>query len=123
MLAVGGVVALTAMVASKSRIDESVDETSGEYVVSPRETKGPFPNKTPSAYVRQNIIGDRKEVALLMALTILNKNNGCKPLSNAVVDVWHCDNKGNYSKYGGFDSITGNSDEGYTLVRNIVVDV
>jgi len=100
IVALGGVVALTGIVASKSKDKDVVDATSEDCVVSPRETKGPFPNKTPLDYVRENIIGDRKGVAMLMTLTILNKNNGCNPLANAAVDVWHCDSMGNYSEYG-----------------------
>lgn len=68
--------------------------------VSPRETKGPFPTKTPSEMVKSNITSDRKGVALLINLTVLDKTNNCKPLSEAQVDVWHCDKDGNYSEYG-----------------------
>lgn len=101
MVALGGVVVLTGLVASKSRKNEGIDKTPENCEESPKETKGPFPNKTPSDYVRENIIGDRKGIALLMTLTLLNKNQGCEPFTNAVVDVWHCDSQGNYSEYGG----------------------
>lgn len=101
IIALGGVVALTGLVASKSKTNEGVRITPENCEVSPEETKGPFSNKTPSDYVRENIIGDRKGIALLMTLTILNKNNGCKPFADAVVDVWHCDSLGSYSEYGG----------------------
>lgn len=100
IVALGGVVALSGMTAAKSRNHQDANQSSEDCEVSPRETKGPFPNKTPSDYVRENIIGDRKGIALLMTLTILNKNNGCQPLSKAEVDVWHCDSQGNYSEYG-----------------------
>jgi protocatechuate 3,4-dioxygenase beta subunit len=101
MVALGGVVVLTGLVASKSKTNIGIGKTLKNCEVSPKETKGPFPNKTPSDYVRENIIGDRKGIALLMTLTIRNKNNGCKPYPNALVDVWHCDSQGNYSEYGG----------------------
>ena len=68
--------------------------------LSPRETKGPFPTKTPSQMIQANIKSDRKGIALLINLTILNKNNNCRPLNGASVDVWHCDKDGNYSEYG-----------------------
>ena len=100
IVALGGVVALSGMPAARSRTNQDANPSSDDCEVSPRETKGPFPNKTPSDYVRENIIGDRKGIALLMTLTILNKNNGCQPLSKAEVDVWHCDSQGNYSEYG-----------------------
>ena len=68
--------------------------------VSPRETKGPFPTKTPSQMVQSNIKSDRTGVALLVNLTIVDKTNKCKPLDGAHVDIWHCDKDGNYSEYG-----------------------
>jgi protocatechuate 3,4-dioxygenase beta subunit len=68
--------------------------------VSPRETKGPFPTKTPSQMVQSNIKSDRTGVALLINLTIIDKANKCKPLAGANVDIWHCDKDGNYSEYG-----------------------
>ena len=68
--------------------------------VSPRETKGPFPTKTPSQMVQSNIKSDRTGVALLINLIIVDKTNKCKPLPGAQVDIWHCDKDGNYSEYG-----------------------
>jgi protocatechuate 3,4-dioxygenase beta subunit len=69
--------------------------------VSPSETKGPFPIKTPSQLVLENIKSDRVGVALLINLVIENKNNNCSPLAGVLVDIWHCDKDGNYSEYGG----------------------
>lgn len=71
----------------------------GDCKVTPSETKGPFPIKTPSELVRENIISDRQGVALLVTITIQDTN--CKPLSGALVDIWHCDKNGHYSEYGG----------------------
>jgi len=76
------------------------DLVEDECDVSPRETKGPFPTKTPSQMVQSNIKSDRAGVALLINLTIVNKTNNCKPLTGAHVDIWHCDKDGNYSEYG-----------------------
>lgn len=68
--------------------------------VSPRETRGPFPTKTPTEMVKSNITSDRKGIALLINLTVVDKTNDCKPLTGAHVDIWHCDKDGNYSEYG-----------------------
>ncbi|TCN60479.1 intradiol ring-cleavage dioxygenase [Flavobacterium circumlabens] len=73
----------------------------GTCTVSPSETKGPFPIKTPSQLVLENIKSDRIGIALLINLTIESKNNNCLPLAGVLVDVWHCDKDGNYSEYGG----------------------
>ncbi|MWB95595.1 intradiol ring-cleavage dioxygenase [Flavobacterium sp. GA093] len=87
---------------SKNDTNDTTDESSdGTCSVSPSETKGPFPIKTPSQLVLENIKSDRVGIALLINLTIENKNNNCQPLAGALVDVWHCDKDGNYSEYGG----------------------
>ncbi|WP_343705481.1 intradiol ring-cleavage dioxygenase [Flavobacterium sp.] len=85
---------------SKSDNDDS-NSGDGSCTVSPSETKGPFPIKTPSQLVLENIKSDRVGIALLINLKIENKNNNCEPLSGVLVDVWHCDKDGNYSEYGG----------------------
>ena len=68
---------------------------------TPTEIAGPFPIKTPADLVRENIIGDRTGVALLINFVIQNTNDDCAPLEGASVDLWHCDAGGNYSEYGG----------------------
>lgn len=65
------------------------------------ETEGPFPTKSPSSLVRQDITSDRTGVAFTVTITILNKNDSCNPLAGALVDIWHCDKDGYYSEYGG----------------------
>lgn len=74
---------------------------SGTCIVSPTETEGPFPTKTPSSLVRSDIRTDRTGVLTTMNITIRNKNNNCAALAGAIVDVWHCDKDGYYSEYGG----------------------
>lgn len=76
-------------------------DNTGDRLVSPAETVGPFPIRTPAQYVRASIIGDRTGVPLLMTLTIQDQSNGCTPLADVLVDVWQCDKEGNYSQYGG----------------------
>jgi protocatechuate 3,4-dioxygenase beta subunit len=78
--------------------DPSPDATCA---VSPAETPGPFPTKSPSSLVITDIRSDRAGVNLVLNITIQNVNDGCNPLANAFVDIWHCDNNGYYSEYGG----------------------
>lgn len=81
--------------------------------VSPIETAGPFPTKTPSTLVSGDIRSDRTGVPLLIKLTINNVNNNCAALAGAIVDIWHCDKDGNYSEYGG----SGMQSTNYTSVH------
>ncbi|MDO1513723.1 intradiol ring-cleavage dioxygenase [Maribacter confluentis] len=98
IIGLGGIAGLATILGSRSKDDGGM--ISEDCALSPKETKGPFPNKTPSEYVRENIIGDRKGIALRINLRILDKNKNCRPMSNALVDVWHCDSHGKYSEYG-----------------------
>ena len=93
---VGTIVGISTVIASCGN-DEPAN---GDCALSPSETAGPFPIKTPSALVRENIISGRTGAALLMTLTIHDQSNGCAPLPGVFVDVWHCDADGNYSEYG-----------------------
>ncbi|MFM2362943.1 MAG: hypothetical protein RLZZ316_1845 [Bacteroidota bacterium] len=73
----------------------------GSCTVSPTETAGPFPTKTPTTLVRSDIKDDRTGVTFTANITIKNKNNSCAVLAGALVDIWHCDKDGYYSEYGG----------------------
>jgi protocatechuate 3,4-dioxygenase beta subunit len=75
--------------------------TTGSCTVTPTETEGPFPTKTPSSFVRSDIRDDRTGVSFTIKITITNTNNSCAALQGAMVDIWHCDKDGNYSEYGG----------------------
>ncbi|WP_348811954.1 intradiol ring-cleavage dioxygenase [Flavobacterium maritimum] len=75
--------------------------TSGNCSVTPSETAGPFPTKTPSSLVTANIVSDRTGVAFTINITIKNTNASCAVLEGAIVDIWHCDKDGYYSEYGG----------------------
>lgn len=77
---------------------------SGDCPVSPIETNGPYPIKTPAQLVMENIIGDRTGVALLMTITVNQQSNDCAPLTGVLVDIWQCDKDGNYSQYGNYTS-------------------
>jgi len=79
----------------------SGSSSSGSCTVTPTETEGPFPTKSPSGLVKSDIRGDRTGVAFTLNIYIKNKNNSCAALSGALVDIWHCDKDGYYSEYGG----------------------
>lgn len=68
---------------------------------TPEGEEGPFPTHQPESTVSQNIVSDRVGQALSIKITINNINNNCKPIQDAIIDIWHCDSKGEYSEYGG----------------------
>lgn len=93
----GGIVAIPVIACeSKGAPDASAEACE----VSPKETRGPFPNKTPAELMRANIVADRQGVALLINLKVQDHSDSCSPLADADVDIWHRDAEGYYSEYG-----------------------
>lgn len=93
----GSIIALP-VVGSDSRGATDDKDTACE--VSPKETRGPFPNKSPAELMRANIVSDRQGVALMINLKIQDLSDACLPLPGVHVDIWHCDASGFYSEYG-----------------------
>jgi len=93
--------------------DSGTDTAGSDCTVSPSETAGPFPTKSPSSLVTSDIVSDRTGVPLTINLTINDANNNCSALAGAIVDIWHCDADGNYSEYGN----TGMQQSNYTSVH------
>ncbi len=82
--------------------------------VIPEETGGPFPGDgsngpdvlSESGVLRKDITssfdgksGTADGVPFTLSFTVVDVDNGCKPLTGAAVYVWHCDREGNYSMY------------------------
>lgn len=99
MIGLSAIVAAPMIISSCNKEVENPDPNA--CVQSPKETAGPFPIKTPAELVRENIIGNRSGIPLMFNIIVQNVNDSCKPLEGVLVDVWHCDAKGNYSEYSG----------------------
>jgi protocatechuate 3,4-dioxygenase beta subunit len=78
--------------------------SSAACVVTPSETAGPFPSIT--LPVRSDVREDRTGLLLNLAITVVNASASCAPVTNASVEIWHCDAAGNYSEYGNLTSST-----------------
>lgn len=91
--------------------DTGTGGETGSCNVSPTETAGPFPTRTPSSLVRSDIRDDRTGVPISIKITVNNSN--CVAVAGAIVDIWHCDKDGYYSEYGG----SGMQSVNYTSVH------
>lgn len=60
-------------------------------------TEGPY--YLDGALVRADVTEGKAGVPLKLALTVVN--SACNPVSNAMVEIWHCDALGEYSGYVG----------------------
>src|SRR6478736_6433 len=105
---------------ASSSTTSTTSTTSGAATITdctiiPEETGGPFPGDGSngpdalgeSGVVRKDITtsfdgktGTADGVPYTIQFTVVNVDNGCKPLSGAAVYAWHCDREGNYSMYG-----------------------
>jgi protocatechuate 3,4-dioxygenase beta subunit len=72
--------------------------TDAACAVTPSETAGPYPSLTD--LFRSDIREDRDGSPLTLAINVVNANDGCSPVANVNVEIWHCDAAGNYSQYG-----------------------
>jgi protocatechuate 3,4-dioxygenase beta subunit len=94
------VIILPSLITACSK-DEETTIDPNTCAVSTALTSGPFPIKTPADFVRENIVGNKTGVPLLIQIKVENTNDNCQLLSGVTVDVWQCDAKGNYSEYSG----------------------
>src|SRR5215204_5146212 len=113
IMAALGLAAVTPLVGScnKSDLTETTESgtgsgtdegtSSGSCSISPTETAGPFPTKSPSSLITNDIRSDRTGVPFSIKVIVNNRNNNCAALAGAIVDIWHCDKDGYYSEYGG----------------------
>jgi protocatechuate 3,4-dioxygenase beta subunit len=65
-------------------------------VMTPEQTEGPY--YIDLDILRQDITEGKPGIPLRLDLTVLNAAS-CQPLSQATVEVWHCDAAGDYSGF------------------------
>lgn len=82
-------------------LETSTGNNSGTCTITDTETDGPYPlyNSRGSSINRAAIADGKEGIPLSMVITIKNVNDNCAILSNARVDIWHCDKDGYYSGY------------------------
>jgi protocatechuate 3,4-dioxygenase beta subunit len=111
LLAAGGLVAAALLpeVADAASGPAGVSSGAISCVLTPELTEGPY--YVPNEKVRRNITEGKPGVALELRLTVVNAST-CKPIRNAVVDIWHADAGGVYS-----GAIAGNA--GTNFLRGV----
>lgn len=66
-------------------------------LLTPQSVEGPY--FIAGSAIRRDIREDSRGQNLLLKIQVVDADNGCKPIKNAVVDIWHCDANGFYSGY------------------------
>jgi protocatechuate 3,4-dioxygenase beta subunit len=69
--------------------------------LTPQETVGPYPLNLSSdtTKFRRDIKEGKSGIPLKVRLKLININEGCAPITDARIDLWHCDKDGYYSGY------------------------
>jgi protocatechuate 3,4-dioxygenase beta subunit len=70
----------------------------GSCTLYPQQTEGPY--YVDGEMLRADVREDREGTLLVLQLQVLSAD-GCTPLGNAAVDIWHCDAAGVYSGFQG----------------------
>lgn len=87
----------------KTDTSSGTSGTNGNCTVTPEEVEGPYPypgGEITNPLNRTDVTGGQTGVPLTLAFTVVNTNNNCAVVSNARVDIWHCNKDGYYSGYG-----------------------
>lgn len=66
-------------------------------VLTPEVTQGPY--YLDNQQVRENITEGKPGFPLNLTLTVVDVTDGCKPIPDTPVEIWHCDAWGYYSGY------------------------
>ena len=73
---------------------ESLAQTCG--VITPRQTEGPF--YSPGTPLRTSLLEGGEKTRFVLSGRVLSAD--CRPVANALVDLWHCDEEGAYDNRG-----------------------
>jgi protocatechuate 3,4-dioxygenase beta subunit len=83
---------------SPSATASTTTSTNAACAVTPSETIGPFPSLVD--LFRSDIREGKSGTLLTLTIRVVNAANGCAPVPNANVEIWHVDAAGDYSQYG-----------------------
>ncbi len=89
---------------STTTTSTSIPSTNATCGVTPSETAGPYPSL--ADFIRSDIREGLAGTALTLTARVVNANSACAPVPNVQVEIWHCDQAGNYSEYGTTSSRT-----------------
>lgn len=84
--------------AATTTTTSTTTSTNAQCAATPTETAGPFPSLTD--LLRSDIRDGKSGTSLTLNVKVVNVNSACAPVANAQVEIWHCDEVGNYSQYG-----------------------
>ncbi|WP_280876448.1 intradiol ring-cleavage dioxygenase [Streptomyces pseudovenezuelae] len=82
--------------------------TSSVCTLTSEVTEGPY--SLDGALIREDIREDKEGVEVQYTFTVVDQDNDCAPLADALVELWHCDALGEYSGFVGKNGHTEDDD-------------
>lgn len=98
-----------AIISGTSSASNGSSSGTGSCIVTAEEVEGPYPyvgGEITNPLQRTDVRSGQTGLPLSITFNVVNANNSCAIVSNARVDIWHCNKDGYYSGYG---SQTGGS--------------
>ncbi|GKZ31309.1 hypothetical protein AbraIFM66950_011703 [Aspergillus brasiliensis] len=86
-------------------------------ILTPETSTGPYIYPR-SQTLRQDIVEDQVGVPFVMDIGLIDIHT-CEPLSNALVDLWHCNASGSYSSFTGLDPNIPFQDQYYEVTGEL----
>jgi len=93
-----------------SSTSTSTSGTSGSCIVTADEVEGPYPyvgGELTNPLNRTDVTAGQTGVPLTLSFVVVDASNNCNVVSNARVDIWHCNKDGYYSGYANQNSSLG----------------
>ncbi|MDB5090404.1 MAG: intradiol ring-cleavage dioxygenase [Mucilaginibacter sp.] len=87
----------------------TTDSSSG-CVITPTEEEGPYPyagGEITNPLNRVDVTGGQTGVPLSITFLVVNTNDNCNVVTDARVDIWHCNKDGYYSGYANQPGLLG----------------
>jgi len=95
---------------STSSSTSTSTSTSGSCIVTADEVEGPYPyvgGESTNPLDRSDVTAGQTGVPLTLSFVVVDAGNNCNVVSNARVDIWHCNKDGYYSGYANQNSSLG----------------
>ena len=93
-----------------SSTSTSTTSTSGSCMVTADEVEGPYAyvgGESTNPLDRSDVTAGQTGVPLTLSFIVVDAGNNCNVVSNARVDIWHCNKDGYYSGYANQNSSLG----------------
>ncbi|WP_043687135.1 intradiol ring-cleavage dioxygenase [Streptomyces xylophagus] len=102
-----------------STVSTDASASSGVCTLTAEVTEGPY--SLDGALIREDIRETKEGVEVQYTFTVVDQDNDCAPLADALVELWHCDALGEYSGYVGKNGHT-EDDDGTFLRGGVLTD-